>query len=147
MTKNSLAENSLAEVRRIRETIGQTCDFDLGQLAERYLRLDRELAGPIVREVPREAPTAPARSVLILPYVVSATGRKVNDDIAAEIRRMKDDFARRFNYDIRAMVAEMMRLDQLTHLPVVREIALESDIHYAPNAPKSVSLENNMTEK
>jgi hypothetical protein len=63
-------------------------------------------------------------------------------DIEEEIRRMKDDFARRFNYDIRAIATEMMRLDQLTHPPVVREIAFESSILYDPNTTKSANPES-----
>jgi hypothetical protein len=44
----------------------------------------------------------------------------MSDEILQEIRKTRDAFAERHNFDIRAMVAELQQLDQQSDRPVVR---------------------------
>jgi hypothetical protein len=43
----------------------------------------------------------------------------MNDPIVAEIRKIRDEYARRFNYDLHAMCEDLRRKQKLRGVPAV----------------------------
>jgi hypothetical protein len=54
----------------------------------------------------------------------------MNDTIVAEIRKIRDEYARSFNYDLHAMCEDLRRKQELRGVAVVS---------YPPRAPRSYS--------
>jgi hypothetical protein len=58
--------------------------------------------------------------------------KTMNDPIIAEIRRIRDEYARRFNYDLHAMCEDLRRKQELRGARVVT---------YPPRRPRTFPME------
>ena len=69
----------------------------------------------------------------------------MNDTIVEEVRKARDEFARRFNYDLHAMCADLRREQELSGAPVVsfpkRPVRISSPKAILPSA---IGLEINL---